>query len=85
MAQLFIQMSYTVGILLGALIFLQALPRRGYFALRFSAGVAISLIAGWMFLHRYQPTVTSCIATNFFRICLHRPLCHYLLYPCTIL
>lgn len=44
MAQLFIQMSYTIGILLGALIFLQALPRPEYFAPRITAVLVVIVL-----------------------------------------
>ena len=44
---LFIRMSYTLEILLGALMFLQALPRREHFAWRLTASVIASLVVGW--------------------------------------
>lgn len=46
---LFIRMSYTIEILLGALLFLQALPRREHFVPRLAAGLAGALLAGWGF------------------------------------
>lgn len=44
--QLFIDLSYTIEILLGALVFLQALPRRRHFALRYAAAAAATLAVG---------------------------------------
>ena len=44
---LFIRMSYTIEILLGALMFLQALPRREHFPLRLTMALAASLVVGW--------------------------------------
>lgn len=46
---LFIRMSYTIEILMGALLFLQALPRRAHFVPRLAAGLAAALLAGWGF------------------------------------
>lgn len=46
---LFIRMSYTIEILMGALLFLQALPRREHFVPRLAAGLAGALLAGWGF------------------------------------
>lgn len=46
---LFIRMSYTIEILMGALLFLQALPRREHFVPRLAAGLAAALLAGWGF------------------------------------
>lgn len=45
--QLFIQMSYTIEILLGAMVFLQALPRRKRFGARLTGALAAALAAGW--------------------------------------
>lgn len=47
--QLFIRMSYAIEILLGALVFLQALPRRENFVLRFVAALAIIWTGGYGF------------------------------------
>ena len=45
--QLFIRMSYTIEILLGALVFLQAMPRRDRFPARMAAELAAIWAAGW--------------------------------------
>lgn len=45
--QLFIRMSYTLEILLGALVFLQGLPRRDAFLPRMAAALAVIWGAGW--------------------------------------
>lgn len=45
--QLFIRMSYTIEILLGAMVFLQALPRRDHFPARMAAALAAVWAAGW--------------------------------------
>ena len=47
--QLFIRTSYTIEILLGALVFLQAVPRREAFVPRFAAAVIAVWTAGWIF------------------------------------
>lgn len=47
--QLFIRMSYTIEILMGAFLFLQPLPRRQHFALRLAAALAAALAGGWGF------------------------------------
>ena len=46
--QLFIRMSYTIEILLGAMVFLQALPRREHFWARMAAALAAIWAAGWL-------------------------------------
>lgn len=46
--QLFIRMSYTIEILLGAMVFLQALPRREHFWVRMAAALAVIWAAGWL-------------------------------------
>ncbi len=45
--QLFIRMSYTIEILLGALVFLQALPRRNRFPVRMAAALAAVWMGGY--------------------------------------
>lgn len=45
--QVLVDMSYPVEILLGALVFLQAVPRRRHFAPRFALGVVLALAGGW--------------------------------------
>ncbi|MCD7761386.1 MAG: ATP-binding protein [Clostridiales bacterium] len=46
---LFIRMSYAMGILLGAQLFLKQLPHRKHFGLRMTAALMTSLVAGWGF------------------------------------
>ena len=46
--QLFIRMSYTMEILLGALVFLQAMPRRDAFVPRFLAALAAVWTGGYV-------------------------------------
>lgn len=47
MQETLVQMSYPVEILLGALVFLQAVPRRKHFPLRLVVGVALALAGSW--------------------------------------
>ncbi len=44
---LFIRMSYAMGILMGAQLFLKQLPHRKHFGLRMTAALVVSLVAGW--------------------------------------
>lgn len=46
--QLFVRMSYTIEILLGALVFLQGLPHRDRFVPRLIGAVAVVWTAGWL-------------------------------------
>lgn len=68
--ELFVEMSYSVEILLGALIFLQGMPHRKPFLLRFAAALAIVLLAGWVFAQfKHRNEIASLISLQLTIVC----------------
>lgn len=62
----FIRMSYTIEILMGSLVFLQALPRKNHFILRFVAGILLSLVTGyWLSFFRSIGQLGNLISLQF--------------------